>query len=204
MEVKIAAKGKETANGDRCQAFSGAGGKYYVLLCDGMGTGLGAAQEGKNALDMLRQMLTAGLPAEYALQSINSLCCLRGCGGAVTIDLAELCLETGKAAVYKWGAVPSVLLRGSGSEKIGTAGPPPGLDITKTRETVDRLSLRRGETLILMSDGVDREAVLRCAWIAPGEPLGEYAAKLLEICWSDKSDDATVAVIRLHPTSLYT
>jgi len=203
-DVQIATRGKAHANGDRCQAFRGAGGKYYVLLCDGMGSGLGAEQEGKSALTMLRQMLTAGFPAEHALQSLNALCCLRGRAGAVTVDLAELQLDTGKAAVYKWGAVPSVLLRGSHAEKIGTAGPPPGLDVTKSRETVDRLSLRRGETLILMSDGVDGEAVLRCGWIGPGEPLGEYAAKLLEICSGESGDDATVAAIRLHPTSLYT
>ena len=203
-EVQIATRGKVHANGDRCQAFRGAGGKYYVLLCDGMGSGLGAEQEGQSALVMLRQMLTAGFPAEHALQSLNALCCLRGRAGAVSVDLAELQLDTGKAAVYKWGAAPSVLLRGSNGEKIGTAGPPPGLDVTKSRETVDRLSLRRGETLILMSDGVDPEAVLRCGWIGPGEPLGEYAAKLLEICSEDTGDDATVAAIRLHPTSLYT
>ena len=203
-EVQMATAGKEASNGDLCQAFSGVGGRYYVLLCDGMGTGVGASQEGQTAHAMLRQMLSAGLPAEYALQSVNSLCCLRGRAGAVTMDLAELHLDTGKAVVYKWGAVPSVLLRGSNGEKIGTAGPPPGLDITKTRETVDRLSLRRGETLILMSDGMDTEAVVRCGWIAPGEPLGEYAAKLLATCRSEQGDDATVAVIRLHPTSLYT
>ena len=203
-EVQIATRGREASNGDRCQAFSGTGGKYYVLLCDGMGTGIGAEQEGQKALNMLRQMLTAGFPAEYTLQSLNSLCCLRSRAGAVTVDLAEVCLDTGKVALYKWGAASSVLLRGGNSEKIGTASPPPGLDVTKTRETVDRLSLRRGETLILMSDGVDAEAVLRCGWIAPGEPLGEYAAKLLDICSGESGDDATVAAIRLHPTSLYT
>ncbi len=203
-EVQIVTQGREPANGDRCQCFAGVGARYYVLLCDGMGTGLGAAQEGQNAFAMLRQMLTAGFPAEYALRSVNSLCCLRGRAGAVTVDLAELHLDTGKTALYKWGAASSVVLRGSSAEKIGTAGPPPGLDMDETRETVDRLSLRRGETLILMSDGVDGEEILRAAVIAPGEPLGEWAARLLEVCSADGADDATVAAIRLHPTSLST
>ena len=203
-EVQISTLSKETVNGDRCQAFPGAGGRYYVLLCDGMGTGMGAAQEGQTALTMLQQMLSAGFPAEYALRSINSLCCLRGRAGAVTMDLAELHLDTGKAIVYKWGAAPSVVLRGTAAEKIGTAGPPPGLDLKGTRETVDRLSLRRGEALILMSDGVEVEEVLRSGWIAPGEPLGEFAAKLLAAYAEEGSDDATVAAIRLHPTSLST
>ena len=94
-EVQIVTTGKEAANGDLCQAFSGVGGRYYVALCDGMGTGVGAYQEGQSALTMLRQMLTAGFPGEYALQSINSLCCLRGKAGAVTVDLAEISLDTG-------------------------------------------------------------------------------------------------------------
>lgn len=203
-EVQIATLAKEPANGDRCQGFSGVGGRYYVLLCDGMGTGLGAAQEGQRAMTMLRQMLIAGFPAEHALRSVNSLCCLRGRAGAVSLDLAELCLETGRATVYKWGAAPSVLVRPEMTEKIGTAGPPPGLEMDGTRETVDRLSLRRGEVLILLSDGVAVEKLSRCAGTSPGEPLGEYAAKLLERCSEEGSDDATVAAIRLHPTSLST
>ena len=155
-------------------------------------------------MDLLLFMLSAGLPAEYALESLNSLCCLRRRAGAVTVDLAEIALDTGKVTLYKWGAAVSLLLRGNGCEKIGTAGPPPGISVCKTRETVDRLSLRRGEVLVLLSDGVDTESALRCGWIEPGESLGEYATKLLEICSEDRSDDATVAAIRLHPTSLYT
>lgn len=203
-EVTITSSSKEAANGDRCQSFTGTGCKYYVILCDGMGTGVGAAEEGQTALTMLRQMLTAGFPAEYALRSINSLCCLRGRAGAVTVDLLELRLDTGKAAIYKWGAAPSWLLRDGTAEKIGTAGPPPGISMTDIRETVDRLSLRRGEALILCSDGVDGEGVLHRRRIAPGEPPGELAAELLENGTAEGADDATVAVIRLHPTNLST
>jgi stage II sporulation protein E len=202
--VTISSTAKETANGDRCQYFTGTGCKYYVLLCDGMGTGLGAAQEGQTALTMLRQMLTAGFPAEYALRSINSLCCLRGRAGAVTVDLLELRLDSGKASIYKWGAAASYLLRDGTAEKIGTVGPPPGISVTDIRETVDRLSLRRGEALILCSDGVDGEGVLRRRRIVPGEPPGELAAELLEKGTAEGADDATVAVIRLHPTNLST
>ena len=74
----------------------------------------------------------------------------------------------------------------------------------QTRETVDRLSLRRGEVLILMSDGVDGEKALRRLGIAPGGPLGEVAAKLLEWGSEEETDDATVAAIRLLPTNLST
>ena len=68
FEAQVAARsrGKERANGDRCLAFSGPECRFYVLLCDGMGTGLGAAQDGFTAAGLLRQMLIAGFPAEHA------------------------------------------------------------------------------------------------------------------------------------------
>ena len=99
-------------------------------------------------------MLSAGFPPEHAFRSLNALLVLRGQAGAVTLDLAELRLDSGRVFLYKWGAAPSYLLRKSGTEKIGTATPPPGLDLGHARETVEKLSLRRGEVLILVSDGV--------------------------------------------------
>jgi serine/threonine protein phosphatase PrpC len=204
VEVGTASAGKERANGDRCLWFSGTECRYYIVLCDGMGTGLGAAQEAQEAASLLRQMLSAGFPAEYALRSLNSLMVLRGKAAAVTVDLVEIQLDSGKAAIFKWGAAPSYVLRGTGAEKIGTAGPPPGLSVSQTRESVDRLSLRRGEVLILFSDGADANGALRQDGLSPEAPPGELAAKLLEQAGGEKEDDATVAVIRLSPTTLST
>ena len=201
-EVAVCSAGKEAANGDRCLWFAGTGCRYYLLLCDGMGTGMGAAQEGKFAGELLRDMLCAGLPAEYALGSINSLLALRGRAGAVTVDLAEIELDTGRAAVYKWGAAPSWVLRDGRAEKIGTAGPPPGLSVKDGQEETARLSLRRGEVLILLSDGVDGEAALAVADQADASAPGELAAKLIEEGCRGGGDDATAAVIRLCPDTL--
>ena len=201
-EVAVCSAGKQAANGDRCVWFTGTMAKYYVLLCDGMGTGTGAAQEAKVAADMLQKMLTAGFPAEYALRSVNSLTVLRQRAGAVTMDLAEIALDSGWINIYKWGAAPSWVIRETGAEKIGTAGPPPGLSVSETRETVERLSLRRGETLILLSDGVDGEGVRHHLKEAMSLPSGELAARLLELGASEGADDATVAVVRIARCNL--
>lgn len=201
-EVEVCTVGRERANGDKCLWFAGTACRYYVVLCDGMGTGLGAEAEGRDAADILRHLLCAGYPAAYALRSLNSLCVLRGRSGAVTVDLLEIELHTGKATLYKWGAAPSWLLTAAGPEKIGTAGPPPGLSVSDTRETVDRLSLRRGETLILLSDGVDGEEVRRRAWDLTDERPGEMASKVLRCGRGESQDDATAAVIRLLPAAV--
>lgn len=204
VEVSARSRGKERANGDRCLAFSGPELRYFVLLCDGMGTGIGAAQESQWTGNLVQKMLAAGFPPEHTLRSINSLLALRGAAGAVTLDLAEIRLDTGVVSVYKWGAAPSYLLSRSGTEKIGTASPPPGICVDKTRETVQKLSLCRGEVLILLSDGVDGEGALRQFSLAPDAPPGELAAEILEKGCQDPEDDATAAVIRLRPVSLAT
>ena len=199
VEVSARTHGKHQANGDRCLAFSGIGCRYYVLLCDGMGTGLGAEEESRTAGNLIHRMLGAGLPAAYVLQSMNRLLTLRGQAGAVTVDLAEIRLVTGKAFLFKWGAAPSWVIRSSGIQKIGAATPPPGISVAETREAVTGLSLRRGEVLILLSDGLDGEAALsRMEW-APDAPPGILAEKLLEKGRGKTEDDATAAVLRLRP-----
>ena len=200
-QIAVCANRREDENGDRFQCFQGTGCNYYILLCDGMGTGVGAMDESRHAGTVIKKLLSAGFPAEYALRSLNSLCSLRGMAGAVTVDLAQLQLDTGKVMLYKWGAAPSYLLTDAGAEKIGTAGPPPGLSVTDSRETVERLSLRRGETLVLCSDGVGGEDALRCWFADAEEPPGELAARILEAGALRSQDDATVAVVRLLPDS---
>lgn len=203
LEVSARSRGKERSCGDRCLAFPGTGCKFYVLLCDGMGTGLGAARDGQSAGELLRQMLSAGFPPEHAFRSVNSILALRGQAGAVTLDLAEIRLDSGRVALYKWGAAPSFLLRKTETEKIGTATPPPGISIEDARETVSRLSLRRGEMLILVSDGAEIGEILRRGGMGPLPP-GELAEWLLKECGPAGEDDATVAVLRLTPRQLST
>ena len=198
-EVLVFGNRPEAENGDRCSMFAGTMCRYYVLLCDGMGTGMGAVQEGNSAVDILRRLLVAGYPAEHALRSLNSICALRERAGAVTVDLLELQLDTGKATLYKWGAPAGYLVTRLGAEKIGIAGPPPGLSVTDYRETADKLSLRRGETLILVSDGIGEEEALHCCSRLAGQAPGELADALLSCGKDAGEDDATVITVRLTP-----
>lgn len=197
-EVEVFGNRPEEENGDRCAVFAGVSCRHYVLLCDGMGTGMGAVQEARTALRLLRRLLTAGYPAEHALQSLNSLCALRSRAGAVTVDMLELELDTGRGRLFKWGAAPSYLITKVAAEKIGTAGPPPGLSLTESSEAVYRLSLRRGERLVMVSDGVGEEEALHCCQRNMDTPPGELAAGLIERGALSGSDDATVVVCSMH------
>ncbi len=197
-EVAVYANRRQEDNGDRCLWFPGTNNRYYMLLCDGMGTGLGAVDEGKTAAALLKKLLSAGFPPQYALRSLNSLCILRGRSGAVTVDLAAVQLDTGKATLYKWGAAPSYLLFGSGGERLGNPGPPPGLSLDGQQEAATPFTMRRGQWLVMASDGVAGEEILT-RWGAQMELTpGELAQQVLSGFPDSRTDDATIAMLRLN------
>jgi stage II sporulation protein E len=196
-QVQVCGNRPPEDNGDRVLQFHGTMCKYYIVLCDGMGTGLGAIQEGRTAAGMLRSLLTAGFPAEYALRSMNSLCALRDRAGAATVDLAEVELYSGKVTVYKWGAAPSYLVSAGGAERIGAASPPPGLSVEQDKEQAHSFSMRRGQTLVLVSDGVGEEAARQCCINHADRSPGELARSILTCAQVQGQDDATVVTLRL-------
>ena len=195
--VSIHANRPQSDNGDRCVYFSGVMCKYYVLLCDGMGTGLGAVQEGRTATGILRKLLSAGYPAEYALRSLNSLCALRSRAGAVTVDLLELQLDCGRATLYKWGAPASYLVCRQRAQKIGSVSPPPGLSVTDRTESADRFSMRQGELLLMVSDGIGEDEALQCCSAGNILTPKELSLKLLTYAQLGSQDDATVVTVHL-------
>ena len=180
-------------NGDRCMEFAGTENQYYIVLCDGMGTGPEAVQEGKTGADLLRKLLSCGFPAEHALKSLNSICALRERAGAVTVDLVQICLNTGKTTLYKWGSAASYLVSNGGVEKLGTTSPPPGLSVEGERLVRCGLALRKGQTLLMVSDGVETDGITElCKESGSPAVLAETLLKQ-----TVREDDATVVTIRL-------
>lgn len=197
VELGTAAWGKfgPGANGDRGAHFEGPGGVYYVALCDGMGSGLGAAGESEGALHLLTDMLRAGLPPQAALGTLNDLYVLRDTGGFSTADLLEIHLDSGRARLYKWGSAPSYLKYRSTARPLGTAAPPPGLGGGKGPEVLS-LSMTRGETLVLVTDGLGGNGTReRIAAFTGGDPKA-LAKALLEDA-PGAQDDCTAVAVRL-------
>lgn len=111
----VAARKKdgETVSGDGGTYFKREDGTLYVLLCDGMGSGLAANRESSLALRLLEQFLQAGVDTEHALTTLNSALALRGeeTGGFTTVDLLQLDLFTGDGVIFKLGAAPTYVKR---------------------------------------------------------------------------------------------
>lgn len=197
VETAVFGNRPAEGNGDRYAAFSAPGGRHFVVLCDGLGSGLGAVAEGQTAVQLLRQLLCAGFPPEHALRSLNSLCILRGLPGAATVDLAEIRLDTGKTRLYKWGAAASYLITKMGAQRIGSSSPPPGLDLSHGQERTYSVSMQPEQVLLLVSDGLDPEVALTVCAELPGCTPAEMGTALLQQCQRHGEDDATVVTVRL-------
>lgn len=195
LQASARSRGKSAFDGDRCAAFPGTGAGFFVLLCDGMGTGAEAARAAEEGISLLRRFLRGGVPPQHALGCLDAQLTLRGEGGLVTADLLELRLDTGQAALYKWGSAPSVLLRRGKAETIGVPTPPPGTP--GGRERTARFSMGRGEVVLLLSDGAALPEEPGWAEQAQFQSAAALADRI--VARSPDTDDATAAVIRLLP-----
>lgn len=150
-------KDGETVSGDTGAWFKGDDGCLYVLLCDGMGSGPEASRESGAAVLLLEQFLRAGVPPEDALKTLNSALALKGEEhlGFTTIDLLRVDLFTGEAGVYKYGAAPTYVKKGTSVTRITGSALPAGLTAGEgVAPDVTRLKLECGDCVLLVSDGV--------------------------------------------------
>ncbi len=200
LGVCAAGKGGSRLSGDRGASFRTQDGRYYIVLCDGMGTGPEAAGESTSAVSTLSSLLLAGMRAEQALETLNGIYILRGDGAFSTIDLLEVDLCTGLAQLYKWGAAPSYLKLGKTVKKIGTASPPPGFGVGTTYKAQRiGLSLEKGEMLVLLSDGAGGEETERQLGSWEEMTPRELAESIIAGAQTQGEDDMTAAVLSLHP-----
>ena len=165
--ARSAARGRESdACGDMvCCVNSAPGGEeyFYAVLCDGMGTGSGAAAAAKVCCDLLRRMLGADMSVEAAIEMLNSL--LRSSIGerSVGLDLLRIDLIDGRATIWKSGAAASYLRRGKNIGKIEAHTVPVGI-LNDARAEKKDFRLTAGDAVLLTSDGINVDPAP-----APGE-----------------------------------
>lgn len=199
-EVGFRTRGRmeDTVSGDRGATFR-QGRFFYLILCDGMGTGPGAAAEAGAAISILRSLLQTGAEPREAMEFLNGIYILREDGGFATVDLLRADLHAGEAELVKWGAAPSYLKHNLAVEKLGSTDLPPGIGVGEefAPEQI-KLSMTKGETLILISDGADGERteqfLRQYGSLSPRELADGIVGSS-----SARDDDCTAAVIALRP-----
>lgn len=202
-EVGVCSMSREGAmvNGDRSRRFY-MGRHYYILLCDGMGSGEAASQMSGETISLLEELLKSGMCPENALKLLNGAELLRGEDRFTTVDLLSIDLETGQAELLKWGSAPSYYRSGEEVKKIGTASPPPGVGVGG-EHIPERylLSLSGGELLVLRSDGACGEEIEEALRSYTGRSSVALAAYLISGISGEDDMTALTVSLRLHFSS---
>ncbi len=190
-------KNREKTCGDRGACFLGRDDHYYVILCDGMGTGEEAADLSDHTVRLLEKLLQGGMEPEGALRLLNGNMILRGCGTFATVDLLQLDLHSGIGNIYKWGASPSYWREGNRISVVGKATPPPGIGVEDLSVPERfKVSMRNNQLLVMISDGAYGEETESTIAAYSGASTKELAALL--IAAMQPEDDMTAIVVSLE------
>ncbi len=197
----------ESISGDTGSWFRRDDGLLCILLCDGMGSGAGARGESGLAVRLLQSFLKAGVEPRAALATVNGALSLHGeaTGGCTTIDLLTVDLYSGMCSIYKFGAAPSYLRKGSSVRRIEGGALPAGLpNGAEAKAEASRFRAHPGDWIILLSDGLlggEGDAWLREQLKESEESSpGKLAQTLLEESrkHGGEQDDCTVIALRLE------
>ena len=130
------------------------GGRLLALICDGMGSGDGAARESAVAVRLLGRFLGAGAPVRLAVETVNALMLNRG-GEEMfaTVDLLVVDLRTGAAAFTKLAACCTLIARNGAVLRVEGGRLPLGI-LEEVHPDRRSMRLMPGDVLLMASDGV--------------------------------------------------
>jgi serine phosphatase RsbU (regulator of sigma subunit) len=185
----------------------------HLSLTDAMGHGVGAALTASLCLGSLRGGRRMGATLlEQATETNKALAehaGLRGLDDFVTGLLARVDLRIGTCEMVNAGHVAPYLARGTGVRALELPADLPFGLFPDTRYRSTRVTLRRGDRLVLVTDGmlernlgaVDLlETIADTRELHPRELVRALADSALEATGHQLSDDATILCLDWHGT----
>ncbi len=160
-------KDSEPVCGDTVVHFKTDKGKYYVILCDGMGSGCDASKESRMTADLLSGFLKAGFSKNIAINLINSTLALKmDREGFSTIDLCEIDLRSGRVEFIKIGGAQSYIKTEKNLETVSSKGIPAGIMESINTDNIVR-NLEDNDMIVMVSDGVSEAGygMMRGEWV---------------------------------------
>lgn len=172
----------------------------YVLLADGMGTGADAAADAASACALARDLLESGCDGREAAAYVNSMLSIRDSDeSAISLDVFEINLFTGEAAIYKAGGAPSFIMSAGRVTAVYSPSLPVGImDELCCRDC--RAGLAAGDAAALVSDGVFTALGGQIATLLEEnrfDPDGAGKA-VMKALGDDVSDDVTLLIISVE------
>jgi serine phosphatase RsbU (regulator of sigma subunit) len=180
----------------------------HLSMTDAMGHEVGAAVLATVLVGALRNARRAGAAlAEQARLANTGLCGFAQRGGFVTGQVARIDLRTGTATIVNAGHPPPLRLRDGRVEAVELDADPPFGVVPGAEYRAQQLSLRPGDRLLFLTDGVlernaagiDIAAELAAgADLHPREAVQELLQTVLEEAGDELEDDATAMCVDWH------
>lgn len=155
VEIGVAsARCDAEASGDNYSVLELKDGKLVMILSDGMGVGIKAAQESRATISLLEQLMETGFDKAQAVKTVNSVLVMRTPEESfATVDLTIIDLFTGTADFMKIGAVPSFIKRGSQVGMVRSASLPIGILSNIEVDSIQK-PLSSNDVVVMVTDGV--------------------------------------------------
>lgn len=206
-EIGCAAiNGREETSGDSNISFSDGFGNLYILISDGMGSGVKAAVESRMTVSLMTRIIRSGLGIAAAVRMINLLLLTKSADESfATIDLMKINLFTGKSEIVKLGAAQSFLKTNGTVKTIESWSAPAGI-IGSSEISKRNVQLSDGDEVVLITDGICEDCFprIRELMLSIGITAQECAeriigtAELSEKGNSCPQDDKTVCVVKIN------
>ncbi len=195
---------KEEQNGDTVSTFFSSNDKFYMLICDGMGTGKDASSTSKMCAEFLRRLLSSHSSKENALAMANNFIRSKRIECSSSVDLLEIDLSSGKAGFIKSGAAPSFVKRDDKVYRLFSKTAPIGIMREPDAEVLD-FCLREGDIVLMVSDGIcqnedDSKWLVDMFSSVSCDDLDSLPKRIADRSRerSHRSDDRTVAICNLR------
>ncbi len=174
-------------------------GLCLAAISDGMGMGAAARRESEQTVNMVADLVCCGFDIDSAAELVNRLLLLREGGESyATLDALVFDRRKGSAIAAKHGAPASYIVRHGRANAICAEALPVGI-VEEARTAVFSLKLKRGDVIIMMSDGVSDalgeeldSAIVKTA--RKSDPKAA-AAELVECARSMGGEDDMTAIV---------
>ena len=140
--------------GDSFNSFFDGLGNFYVIMCDGMGTGYSASISGNMSSKVISTMIRGGIDPKTAISISNSFLIAKSNDETLsTVDIFSINLFSGESSFIKAGSASSFIRKRSEVVKISSDTFPIGI-LTNFNISTTRCKLEKDDIVLMVSDGI--------------------------------------------------
>lgn len=203
---RAAVNGREDTSGDSDTFFRDGFGNVYLLISDGMGSGVRAAVESCMTVSLMSRIIRAGLGINAAVRLINLLLLTKSADESfATVDLLKLNLFTGKAEIIKLGAAQTFIKSNGTVKTVESWSTPVGI-VSSVEISKRNIQLSDGDGIVMITDGINEECFprVRELMLSIGITPQDCAERIIGAAENYNQgknlhkDDKTVYVVKLH------